>query len=290
MKHFEQGSRGSSGPLARVFRGQEPPKQSPLKRLFFGLEIQAVWMDPLPEGRILKEENRHVTLFFVGNASLSQMQEKLKDFPDLSLCLGPVGRCDHLLFLPKGRPRVVAGHIDWLDLQEFDQIYQKLSSWLIAHGYVMENREVLSHVTIARSPFDEKKWKKAFFPFPLIATSFHLYESVGNLEYHPVWSRPLIAPIEEIEHTADIAFLVRGKNIQQLFLHAQLALAFKFPGMLYYFSEGKIQDLDDLIIQLNQAVSRADAELGCPFKAVSFHGKIVPEENGLMRWEMIIDV
>lgn len=264
---------------------------SDVKRLFFALEIQAAWMYPLPEGRILKEENRHVTLAFLGNKSLSQMQNDLKNFPLPCPLLGLTGWCDHLLFLPKGMPRVVAGHIDWLDPQAFFHIHQELSSWLIAHGYKIDTRKILSHVTLARAPFNEKKWREAFFPFPLVAKSLNLYESIGNLHYRSMWSLPFTAPIEEIEHTADIAFQIRGKDIQQIFLHAQLALAFKFPSMFHYFSDGSgIQSLDDVIIQLNRNVSRADAERGCPFKAVSFHGKVTTEERGFMLWEMIVDV
>lgn len=260
------------------------------KRLFFALEVQAAWMNPLPKGRILKEEQRHVTLAFLGNQSLSQIQKNLESFPSLSL-LGLAGTCDYLLFLPKRTPRVVAAHIDWTDPQAFLHIYQELSTWLIAHGYQVDTREILSHVTLARAPINEKKWREAFFSFPLIAKTLHLYESLGNLNYRPIWSLPFIPPIEEIEHTADIAFNIRGKDVQQLFLHAQLALAFKFPGMLHYLSDaGGINCLDDLIIKLNGDVSRADAEIGCPFKAISFHGKISQKDGGPMLWEMIVDV
>lgn len=262
-----------------------------MRRLFFGLEVQAAWMHPLPEGRVLKEKNRHITLAFLGNKSVSLIQKDLKNFPDLGFRLGPAGRCDHLLFLPKKNPRLVAGHIEWVDLQGFVQIHQELSSWLIAHGHAIDIRKILPHVTVARAPINEIKWQEAFFPFPIVAKSLNLYESLGNLEYRSIWCLPLIAPIEEIEHTADIAFLIRGEDIQQLFLHAQLALAFKFPCMLHYFAEcSGIRCLDDLIIQLNRNVSCADAEKGCPFKAVSFHGKITSDESGFMRWEMIVDV
>ena len=47
---------------------------------------------------------------------------------------------------------------------------------------------------------------------------------------------------------------------------------------------------DEIIIQLNEKISLWDAESGCPFKAVSFSGEITKKENGLLHWEMIIDV
>lgn len=262
-----------------------------IKRLFFGLEVEAAWNHPLPEGRILKEENRHVTLVFLGDRSLSGLLEDLKDFPDEGSRLGLAGKCNHLLFLPKRGPHVVAAEVDWLDPQEFLQIHQGLTSWLSEHGHAVESRELLAHVTMARTPFHAKEWKEAFTPFPLITKSLHLYESLGNLNYKPVWSLPFLPPIEEIEHTADIAYRIRAQNIPQLFLHAQIALAFKFPAMLPHFSDGTgVQNLDDVIIHLNGVVSRADAEVGCPFKAVSFHGKIIKDKDGFLLWEMIVDV
>jgi RNA 2',3'-cyclic 3'-phosphodiesterase len=36
-------------------------------------------------------------------------------------------------------------------------------------------------------------------------------------------------------------------------------------------------------------VTASDVEVGCPFKAVSYHGEI-HESNGLLQWEMIVDV
>lgn len=261
------------------------------KRLFLGLALEAAWMHPLPEGRILTEDNRHLTLAFLGNQSLSCLQTDLKDFPIQFLGLGPAGICNRLIFLPQKMPRVVAGHVDWFDQQEFLNIHREVNQWLATHEYPVDPRELLSHVTIARAPFHIAKWKKAFFPFPIIARSLNLYESLGNLSYKSVWSIPFIPPLNEVEHTADIAFHIRGKDIKQLYRNSQLALAFKFPEMLHYFSEDtEIQGLDDLIIHLNRNVSQADAEVGCPFKAVSFHGEIIKEKSGFLLWEMIVDV
>jgi RNA 2',3'-cyclic 3'-phosphodiesterase len=110
------------------------------------------------------------------------------------------------------------------------------------------------------------------------------------LEYQSLWEIPLLSPFEEFEHTADIAFLVRGTTPQELHRNAQLALAFKFPKILPFFSKRLQDTLDEIIIALNEMVGKADAECGCPFKAVSFHGQIKAEEENLLHWEMIVDV
>ena len=36
------------------------------KRLFFGFEVKAPWPQGLPKGRILKEDQRHITIAFLG--------------------------------------------------------------------------------------------------------------------------------------------------------------------------------------------------------------------------------
>jgi hypothetical protein len=124
----------------------------------------------------------------------------------------------------------------------------------------------------------------------MFINGLHLYESVGNLMYESLWSFPLIAPFEEMEHTADIAFLIRGENLRQLYKNARIALAFRFPKLLNYDTPMEyIADLDDIVIALNSIVTQADAEEGCPYKAVSFHGHLI-QNAGYFSWEMIVDV
>ena len=114
---------------------------------------------------------------------------------------------------------------------------------------------------------------------------------MGHSKYLSIWSWPLLPPFEEIEHLADIAFHVYGQKIDQLYMHAFVALSFKCPPLLDYFQEKReLQSMEEIVIYLNEAVSKADQEIGCPFKAVSFHGTIERMQNHLLRWEMIVDV
>jgi hypothetical protein len=118
----------------------------------------------------------------------------------------------------------------------------------------------------------------------------HLYKSMGNLEYQSLWEMPLLPPFEELEHTADLAFHIRGSTVQQLHTHAQLALAFKFPPLVSCFTQKTQNSLKEIIISLNEMISQADMEFGCPFKAVSFHGEIKEDAQKLLHWNMIVDV
>lgn len=149
-------------------------------------------------------------------------------------------------------------------------------NWLKSHHYHPKEHEGpwLCHVTLSRKPFDREEWKKAFIPLPLSIHGIHLYESLGQSKYKPIWSSPLIAPFTEIEHTADIAFLIRGDHFIQLHRHAQIALAFRFPPLLQFLNQNTFDNLEDIIIDLNDTIAKADSLIGCPFKAISFHGQI----------------
>lgn len=261
------------------------------KRLFFALEVMAPWPLHLPSGRIIHEDQRHVTLAFLGDVSYSPLEKQLAEIPLPAFSLGLVGEFDQPLFLPEKRPHVAAWHVNWLSQQNALIEYQKsLVHWLQAIGYSTDRRPLLSHVTLARTPFNILEWKKAFALLPCMAYRLHLYESLGNSNYQPIWTHTLQAPFEEIEHTADIAFLIRGKNYEELYTHALTALAFRFPPILRELHEETIGSLEKLIAILNEKICKLDATIGCPFKALSFHGKLQPIAGHLLEWEMIVDV
>lgn len=260
------------------------------KRLFFGAQVEAPWPD-YPPGRMIPEETRHVTMVFLGQNSFSKLQAALKNAPLPLFQVGPVGIAKELVFLPPDKARVAAFSVKWLDPLASINHYQKvLSEWLQAQGYSLDLRPFFPHVTIARAPFDKKQWEEDFTPLPLFVKAIHLYQSSGNLQYQSLWEFPLLAPFEEFEHTADIAFLVRGNSCEQLHCNAQVALAFKFPPLVKFFTAHLQNSLNETIIALNEMVSAADAEIGCPFKAVSFHGNIKKDAGNILFWEMIIDV
>jgi len=265
------------------------------KRLFFAMEVAAPWPEKLPMGRVLAEEHRHCTLAFLGQTHYPKLVEALNaSFPSPTFPVGLVGQFDRCLFLPERHPHVVAWHIRWLEEAQQLLNYQKaFVHWLQNQGFHPQHaeREFLPHVTLCRSPFDPHHWKKAFSPLPMMTKGIHLYESLGHSQYKPLWQHPIPAPFEEIEHTADIAFRVRGTTFQALHQHARVALAFRHTPILDYVPEASLADnLDDIIIDLNHLIAQADRDEGCPFKAVSFHSAIEKEANNVLVWEMIIDV
>lgn len=262
-----------------------------IKRLFFGIEVHAPWPEKLPRGRLLDEIHRHLTLAFLGNIPFAPLQSVMEQFPSPSMKVGTVGYFDACLLLPPRHPHVVAWHAKWWDEQNPIITFQKkLSAWLASLGYSLDDRPWEPHATLCRSPFDSTKWKEAFAPLPFYTASIHLYESTGRLQYVPIWTLPIVQPFQEIDHTADMAFLIRGETLGHLYLNAFAALAYKAPSLLEFFSLPIINSLDDLIIALNASIGRADSAVGCPMKAVSFHGEAAPLSDSILQWEMIVDV
>ncbi|NGX61447.1 MAG: RNA 2',3'-cyclic phosphodiesterase [Chlamydiae bacterium] len=261
------------------------------KRLFFGLEALAPWPENYPQGRLLKPKDRHLTLAFLGNTDFPKLEKALSSFPSPPFTLGFTGIFDQCLFLPSRDPRVVAWNILWNEKSDLlEGYYHDLIEWLKSHGFSPVTKHGFTpHATLCRAPFNKRVWEKSFSPLPFSTGSLHLYESLGHSTYQKIWSYSLSPPFEEIEHTADLAFLVRGKDFSTLLAHAETALAFLFPPLIQFREGRKPTSLDEVIITLNEQISHADKEIGTPIKAVSFSSQL-EEKDAIFTWEMILDV
>lgn len=265
--------------------------RSDLRRLFFGARVASPWPEGYPEGRCIPEEMRHITLAFLGSCDFASLQPLIPEVPKPSFLIGQAGIADRVVFLPDSHERVVASSVKWLYSQEGLTRYQaELVMWLTERGYSLDRRPFFPHISIARQPFEKAQWLSSFSPLPFFIEGIHLYQSMGNLQYNTIWEYPLHPPFEELEHTADLAFRVWGCTVEELHFHAQIALAFHFPPLIDFFSISLGKSLDEIIIALNRSISQADAQIGSPFKAVSFHGSIVQKSPQLLNWEMIVDI
>lgn len=263
------------------------------KRVFFGFEIQALWLDLPKEKKIISENNRHITLLFLGENDINQINNFLKDLPKSDFEIGLVGYFNKCLFLPPKDPRLVAYQADFFEKNYLIERFQKdLFDFFKNRNFPLkQNNNFLPHVTICRNNFNLQSWKNSFKYLPLYIKSFNFYESLGNSEYNTLWKRDYINPFEEIPHTADIAFNIKGKTFSDLLYNSFIALSFKSIDFLLYYKELKpVESIDDVIINLNEIVTKAEIDgIFVPFKAISFHSKI-EKTNDILNWEMIVDV
>lgn len=232
-------------------------------------------------------EARHLTLLFLGEQEENKILSLMDSAPVYPLPLGVAGFFDECLLLA----HVVGCHCDLGEKEEpLRKFAEALEQYFENNGISLNHKNRwLPHVTIAREPFDREAWKSHFSPLPFVSVSLDLFASIGNLHYQSLWQMRLTPPFEKLSHTADIAFIVRGTDFRELFHHARLALAFEFPKMVNYQAETRLDSLVDVIRALNQLVTQADFDIGCPFKAVSYHGEAQKKE-AYLEWEMIVDV
>ena len=250
------------------------------------MEIVAPWPLEFPSGRVLEEKDRHLTLAFLGDAELSLLVEKFSRFPPPPFRVGLPARFDRAQFLPLRKPHVAAWHVRFFE--EFD--YHKVVwRWLKSEGISFRAR-FSPHVTLARQPFVKEEWQRDFVSLPLYFKTIALCESFPFSHYEVRWSYPLLPPFEEREHTADIAYVIRGDDMGRLYLNAAWALAFRYPPLMKFVRMETPQTLEELIQKLNALIFRVDAAGGCPFKAVSFYGKVERRAENILEWEMIVDV
>lgn len=262
------------------------------KRIFFALDLTSKWDETEPPGRYIDKKLRHITLLFIGNISEEKLASLIQNIPSPSFNIAPSGILDKVLALPYNHPNVIAYRAHFLhDLEEIKIYKNVLSSYLESLGIFLEKgRSFLPHVTLCRKPFEINPWKKNFQKLPFYIPRIVLYESLENSKYRPLWFQEFILPFSEIEHTADIAFHIRGKDFYELYVNGFLALCFKSSQISRYFLENEnIQNIDDVIISLNKIISNEDTEIGSLFKAVSFQSNVSNLEKYL-QWEMIVDV
>lgn len=269
-------------------------EQKDNKRLFFGFHVAAPWPLTIPKGRVIEEHFRHMTVAFLGELPFSTIEPLLSSFPKPSFCIGPTGIFDQVVFLPKRFSRVVAWQICWKEeLSRIESFQEKFCLWLQENSLssLEKERSHLPHVTICRKPFSRSTWQQGFSPIPMMATGFHLYESLGFSRYRSLWEYPFTLPFEEVAHTADLAFKIRGNTLSDLHMHGQIAICFKFPELSSTLLERQsFASLGEVVAKLNEWVSLVDQKIGSPVKVVIHHGALVSKENDLLEWEMVVGV
>jgi len=261
-------------------------------RLFIGASVVTVWPNAFPSEEIIKERNRHITILFLDGQD-DNSKNLLKTFPKPESVLSMAGFFSKYIGLPKRSPHLVAMEGEMITGINLENYRNQLLKWSESQGidFKKPKRPFYPHLTICRKNPDISKWESEQIKIPFYVDEINLYQSMGNSEYEKLKTYSLVPIFEEISHTADIAFTIRGESLQSIFINAQIALSFVCNSFIDFLETNKeISSQDQIIMQLNKIIANVDIEVGSPFKAVSFHGSFTKSENGFYQWEMIVDV
>lgn len=238
-----------------------------LKRLFLGFKVDAPWFSIMPKGRIVAPESRHLTLAFLGEVDEGGLVKLLEEIPMSSYKVGAMGICKELIYLPPKKPNVAALSFNWLTQSELMlRFQQELVLWLRRFGYLSSDFEnvFLPHVTLARRPFNPLEWKEIFYPLPLSTSHLHLYESIGQLRYKPLWSKNVWQPISRIVSPPEDAckvYRLMANTYKDLWIHTWLGLGFVYPQVVSedfpYVVVGGLKEAEE---QLNRILKHLDIE------------------------------
>lgn len=265
------------------------------KKIFFGLKADANWPAFSSKARFIEDKNRHMTLAFLGMQPYNELDFFFKSIPKPPL-VGFSAVAEEILFLPFNKPSTASYSLRFLTGKDRLLDYQKkLSFYLIQKDLISlidQKRAFLPHVTFARQPFEKDKLKFEFTKFVITLSDLHLYESLGGLSYSPLVTNEIRVPFEEIDHTADIAYLIRGESLEEIALNAKASLMSRELNIETFFNHSKkdFSSIESIILWLNEAIRTQDINEGSPFKAVSHHGKLKKDNKNIFTWEMIVDV
>ncbi|WP_194848269.1 hypothetical protein [Candidatus Neptunochlamydia vexilliferae] len=127
--------------------------------------------------------------------------------------------------------------------------------------------------------------EKTFLPLPLYLKNLHLYESFKELRYEPIWTHDLLPPFKEVEEGL---FHLHGESFQQVFLNAQIALAFKCPQLLPFLDpDYQVRNLHDGGIRFCAILNEAHREGITAIRDATFPEK-GKAEKGLLTWELMV--
>lgn len=202
------------------------------KRLFLAFRIEAPWPQQLAKGRLIAARERHMTLAFLGEQPWPSLRDQLARLPLPPFSTGLVGRFVRSLSLPPGHNRVIAWEAEALEPRKLFLYQHRLMEWLLEEGLLSCEKAALPswlpHVTLCRAPFDRRGWEELFAPLPFSMSELHLYESLGDLHYGPLWSHLLPRPFLVESQDDQLRIQAVGNSWSQLFAHLATAIQFVY--------------------------------------------------------------
>lgn len=263
-----------------------PPPKSDEKRLLFGFEAHAPWPEVLPDLKTLKAKHRLLTLLYFGDVSYKKLHDVIRYMPKPPFRVGPVAISDACLCLPNRAPDIITWHVHHFGEDPINDYQHQIVEYFTQNGYDFEKKKYIKHITLGKSAALRNEMKKNFRPLPLYFSNLHLYESHKGEQYEPIWTYDLFPPFEEQK---DGQFILYGESFQQVFLNAQIALAFKCPELVPFLDPSyQVRNLQDGGIRLTTILNQAYRAIKIPIENATFpeSGK---QSKGLLSWPLQVE-
>lgn len=260
-------------------------------RCFVAFSVSGPWPDWDLQKPLLPPF-RHLTLAFLGQRDRVQVLQQAQAWRP-SLQVAPLLAADRWSLLPDRNPHVLALSTPLATQQmQVQQVRRNCCQAFglqlpIPHDGEQEGSwDWHPHVTVSRDPKVIPSWA----PLPLVCGDLHLYESLPDRVYRPIYSWAVAPAFEEFEHPADRAYRCRGSSWAELCLSLLWALAQEVPSLVVQAPRcNDVRSHAEAVALLNQILSEADASGPIPWKAVTFHGSIHQQTLPWI-WEVVIDV
>jgi hypothetical protein len=266
-------------------------------RCFIGFAVEGPWpASTLRES--LRLSDRHLTILFLGQQPRTVLLERCRRWHP-QLWSGPLLKAESWLRLPQEDPHVLA--LASAPCTQADALIHLIDEGRALFDPALPSDDQmgrpgghgqtpgwswLPHVTVSRDP-DQQADPLAL---PLWCADLHLYHSLPNRTYEPIWTWPIPRAFEEFDHPADRAFRCRGRTWPELTLALLWALSQQVPALVQGAALcAQASSQADAVRILNQLLSEADARSPIPWKAVTFHGRVEQHLEGMV-WEVVVDV
>lgn len=251
---------------------------------FFGFEIHSPFIEVFSYNKIGEKGSPFLPFLSFEETIFQKVCALLDYVPHPFFQVGPVALLE-TCFLLRNRT------LENLTLQirrfgvDLIQPYQKLLHTYFIQEGCQPDRVPLTQSIVCKPVSFLQKSRTNGEQFPLYLLKLHLYKRCEEERYISIWTRPLLPPFKEVKQGN---FILYGENFQQIFLHAQIALSFKFPAFTPFIDDTyQVRNLHDGGVRLLTLIYKACDVIKMPIKKAIFpdYGA---KEQGLLKWELSV--
>ena len=255
------------------------------KRLLFAFEAYAPFPSNIDLSSNINGQKNHVTLLFFGDVSYKKIHETIRYMPKPSFKVGLAGLSTGLIQIPKRDPSLLTCNVDLLGTKQIDFYQSQIMDYYTQYGFDFKGKKFLKHITLGTSSIPDQELMGLLFPLPLYLKNLNLFEVRPGERFESIWTYDLLPPF--VEH--DLGhYVIHGESFQQIFINAQIALAFKNPRFTPFIdSSYQVRNLHDGGVMLTTLINKAYRLAGVEIEKVSFSDN-GSQANGVLVWDFFV--